>query len=246
MRRKRSDGQDTRHRLLEAAGAIFAHKGFWQASLAEICRTAGANIAAANYHFNSKEELYLAAWRHAQERMLKLYPPDGGVPEGASAEARLRGRILAIVRRMFDPHGHAFAIVQKESAFPTGLLTDALRDTVRPLREAFLALVRELIGPGVPEADVVLCLQSILAQCFSIRMYERAGGHTPAAKSTAASAHRKPPVPAREETIEAVANHVTSFSLGGILRLRREAATRAPKRRRPSRTRTTRQKDGRS
>ena len=55
MTTNRSAGLETRGRLLDAAGAIFADKGFRDATTAEICRRAKANIAAVNYHFGSKD-----------------------------------------------------------------------------------------------------------------------------------------------------------------------------------------------
>ncbi|HTL52972.1 MAG TPA: CerR family C-terminal domain-containing protein [Planctomycetota bacterium] len=226
MRRKRIDGQETRLRLLEAAGALFARKGFWEASLAEIGRDAKANIAAANYHFSSKEELYVAAWRHAHEKMLVLYPPDGGVPASAPAAERLRGRIHAILRRMFDPRGHDLAMIHKEIAFPTGLLSAALHETVRPLRQAFLQIVRELAGPHASEQQVTLCHLSVVTQCFGFRMHER---QSRSAEDTGGPSGRKnvqaAPADVSPEYIAAIAEHVTSFSLAGILRLRRAAGT---------------------
>ena len=55
----------TRTRLLGAAASVFARKGYGEATVAEICDEAEANISAVNYHFGSKEELYRSAWRHA-------------------------------------------------------------------------------------------------------------------------------------------------------------------------------------
>ena len=78
MRLQRSDGQDTRQRLLKAAAQIFAGKGYWKATLAEICKEAEANVAAANYHFGGKEALYVESWRFSFENSLKKYPPNGG------------------------------------------------------------------------------------------------------------------------------------------------------------------------
>jgi AcrR family transcriptional regulator len=71
MSNKRRDGLETRGRLLDAARAIFADKGFRDATTAEICRRAKATIAAVNYHFGGKERLYwkrmrcLSGWRNA-------------------------------------------------------------------------------------------------------------------------------------------------------------------------------------
>ncbi|MEO6565431.1 MAG: helix-turn-helix domain-containing protein, partial [Casimicrobiaceae bacterium] len=50
----------TKDRLLDAAEALFMEHGFEATSLRLITATAGANLAAANYHFGSKEELFQA------------------------------------------------------------------------------------------------------------------------------------------------------------------------------------------
>jgi AcrR family transcriptional regulator len=66
--------------LLDAACRTFAEKGYRDATIAEICQRAGANIAAVNYYFRDKETLYVEAWRLAFKRSLEAHPPDGGVP----------------------------------------------------------------------------------------------------------------------------------------------------------------------
>ena len=54
MKLKTSEGtagaghDETRRQLLEAAGVVFAERGFRDATVREICRRAGANIAAVN------------------------------------------------------------------------------------------------------------------------------------------------------------------------------------------------------
>ncbi|HSO08870.1 MAG TPA: TetR family transcriptional regulator, partial [Desulfoprunum sp.] len=63
MGRRKSGG--TREKLLSAASDVFVDKGFRDATVAEICRRAGANISAVNYYFGSKEALYQEAWRHS-------------------------------------------------------------------------------------------------------------------------------------------------------------------------------------
>jgi AcrR family transcriptional regulator len=51
------DGKDTREKLLDTAERLFAAQGFDATSLRQITTEAGANLAAVNYHFGSKEDL---------------------------------------------------------------------------------------------------------------------------------------------------------------------------------------------
>ena len=47
----------TKERILDSAERLFAEQGFAGASMRAITTAAGANLAAVNYHFGSKESL---------------------------------------------------------------------------------------------------------------------------------------------------------------------------------------------
>ncbi len=51
----------TRERLLDAAESLFADKGYHAVSMRDIAGRAKVNLAAAGYHFGSKEKLFLEA-----------------------------------------------------------------------------------------------------------------------------------------------------------------------------------------
>lgn len=53
----------TKERILGAAEALFAQRGFDGASLRQLTSTAGVNLAAVNYHFGSKEKLVEQVFR---------------------------------------------------------------------------------------------------------------------------------------------------------------------------------------
>src|ERR1700722_12315497 len=80
---------EPRVRLLEAAGQIFAEKGFKGGTVREIIQRAGVNIAAVNYYFRDKEGLYVEAVKAAACGRLPLENlvwPDGTPPEGKLAD----------------------------------------------------------------------------------------------------------------------------------------------------------------
>ena len=52
--------QDTKTRILDAAEALFTEHGFEATSLRQLTSAAAVNLAAVNYHFGTKEELFQA------------------------------------------------------------------------------------------------------------------------------------------------------------------------------------------
>ncbi|WP_404478866.1 TetR family transcriptional regulator [Novosphingobium sp. BL-52-GroH] len=59
-RRSHRSGVRTRLSILRAAEAVIAERGYESASLREITSRAGVDLALVNYHFGSKERLYIA------------------------------------------------------------------------------------------------------------------------------------------------------------------------------------------
>lgn len=53
----------TRDRLLDEAEDLFAQRGFHAVSVREITKAAQSNLAAVNYHFGNKQNLYLEVFR---------------------------------------------------------------------------------------------------------------------------------------------------------------------------------------
>ncbi len=208
MATERGSAANTRDRLLESARDVFAEKGFSDATVKEICEHADANIAAVNYYFGSKEELYVEAWESAFRESLRAHPPDGGVPEDAPAEERLFGRIRAMVHNVADEENQAFRIADKEMAKPTCLLHEVQQECVKPLMEEMHAVISELLGPQATEKDVYFCQTSVAAQCFGVLRHMRFHRRT--------EQPHPPPMEYVIRDIDGYAEHVGRFALAGI------------------------------
>lgn len=212
MRRQRKDAIETRQRLLAAASEVFAQKGFWETTHAEVCGKAKVNTAAVNYHFGSKENLYVEAWKYSFERSIAAHPPDGGVAPEAPVEKRLRGRILAFMHRIADPDNHEIEIMHKEMANPTGLLAEAIQQAIEPMQRRSRSIVQELLGDGASEQQVSFCEMSVMGQCFGPMLHLRRAKMGPGGL--------RPPGPPFRFCVEDLADHVTQFSLAGIRGIR--------------------------
>ena len=107
----------TRQHLLEAAGEVFAELGYRTATVREICERAGANIAAVNYHFGDKEQLYRAVLQETYQSAIKQYPADYGLRPNAMAEERLRAFVHSFLLRIFSngPSARRSEVSRRES-----------------------------------------------------------------------------------------------------------------------------------
>jgi AcrR family transcriptional regulator len=86
----------TRARILELAAGAFAREGYEGTSLNELIRESGLTKGAFYFHFSSKKELALAAFRFKQEQLVaRLFAEAAGQPD---ALAQLRELLRARVR----------------------------------------------------------------------------------------------------------------------------------------------------
>lgn len=99
----------TKERILDAAEALFMEHGFEATSLRSITATAGVNLAAVNYHFGSKEELFQAVLTRRldpmnRERVALLNDLERRAAPGAvSCEQILSAMFLPALNLARDP-----------------------------------------------------------------------------------------------------------------------------------------------
>jgi TetR/AcrR family transcriptional regulator, regulator of cefoperazone and chloramphenicol sensitivity len=158
---------ETRRQLLEVAGGVFAEVGFRNATVREICRRAGANIAAVNYHFGDKEALYTEVLRHSQQKAFEKYPPLLEVTADAPPEEKLRAFIQSFLLRIFNSGSTAWfgKIMSREMVEPTGALDLLVEERIRPMANLLRGIVAEVLDCSPHSEKVRLCCLSVVGQC---------------------------------------------------------------------------------
>ncbi|HLZ55107.1 MAG TPA: CerR family C-terminal domain-containing protein [Verrucomicrobiae bacterium] len=158
---------ETRRQLLEAAGGVFAEVGFRNATVREICRRAGANVAAVNYHFGDKETLYAEVLRHSQQKAFEKYPPLMGVPADAPPEEKLRAFVRSFLLRIFDDGSITWfgKMMSREMVEPTGALDALVAERLQPMADLLRGLVAEILDCSPDDEKVRLSCFSVVSQC---------------------------------------------------------------------------------
>lgn len=198
-------GEQTRERLLDAARAAFSELGFQGATVREICRRAGANVAAVNYHFGSKDGLLAEALHFESLKLLQ----ETNARAAACPEERLRLFLREFMRMLLDEQGGSkqCRIMARELADPTPALDQIVREAIAPLHDYLAGLVREIVGPGAGKAELYRCVHSIVGQCLYYH-------HS---HPVLQRLHADPHYGRRE--IDAIAQHIADFSLHGLKHL---------------------------
>jgi TetR/AcrR family transcriptional regulator, regulator of cefoperazone and chloramphenicol sensitivity len=203
--------QETRRRLLAAAGEVFADRGFHAATIKEITDKADASLAAVNYHFQDKAELYKAVLAKLAEDHSRIVPPDSAL--SGPAAMRLRQFVsffchAAIARQRASWEQ---VLMAREMAEPTDAL-DALNEQVlKPLTQKLSAIVAELLDVRPHHTAVGLAAASVLGQCIYYMKHRACIG-------------QMHPQLGDNPDIEQYANHVADFSLTGIRAMRKQLA----------------------
>jgi AcrR family transcriptional regulator len=199
---------DTKKKIIEAAGEIFAQKGFRFATVREICKNAGTHVGSVNYHFRDKEGLYEAVLQYSHRSVLEKYPPDLGVDQNSTPEERLKAFIHSFLLRILDEGVPAWQgkLMAQEFANPTNAVHKLIEKSIKPLHMYLGSIVRELLDVeknGKNETAVFLCSISIVGQCLQyFKGKEVIDAICPRGFST--------------KDVEMLTEQITLFSLGGI------------------------------
>jgi TetR/AcrR family transcriptional regulator, regulator of cefoperazone and chloramphenicol sensitivity len=203
--------ESTRQKILSAAGEVFAEEGFEGATIRAITERAGVNVAAVNYHFRDKAELYTKVVLEACAVQAALR--DAMADAAGSPEDRLRSIVHHFVRYLLDPARPDWMrrLKAREMADPTAALDELVEKNLRPLRDEFLRpTLRDLTDGRFSQREIGLIASSVMSQCLYFLQYQPI-------------IERLNPDFKIKSNIGEIADHVTRFSLAAIREMTRQA-----------------------
>jgi AcrR family transcriptional regulator len=174
----RPGGEESRARLLEAAGQMFADRGFDGVSVRQVAQRAKVNAAAVNYHFGGKGGLYHAVLKKLIEDTEPMFGPmilmlRGGVAAAAGDRAALAALAALLVRGLLTnvlSRAHfrwQIPILLREFQQPSKEFAMLLRERINPVHDAIAELVGAATGMSPHAPQTRLLTANMMAQCMS-------------------------------------------------------------------------------
>jgi AcrR family transcriptional regulator len=192
----------TRDKLIEAAGHVFAKRGYRATTIREICRRAGANVASVNYTFGGKMSLYTEVLRHSV-RAAQTAAMSAALDSSLSPEDTIRGVIRARLMSMCQetrPDWH-IRLVMHECSQPTSAMGRVVDEGMRPIYDRVRKAVGEMIGLPPDHETTRLCVNSIVGQILFYTF------------SRPVLAHLQPELKLTPNQLDRIADHIAEFSL---------------------------------
>ena len=153
---KKGRRESARDQILAAARELFAEKGYRDTTVREIARKAGANGAAVNYYFRSKDALYEAVFDEAFETLGRpLGDLVGSVRDQASWKAALEKWFdFMLGLFLLDEPGRALIrrLVAQERSAPTEFCRRIYDGVFLPVVDVFRTLLRMALPDEPPES----------------------------------------------------------------------------------------------
>jgi AcrR family transcriptional regulator len=193
----------TRDKLIEAAGPVFAERGYRAATIREICRRAGANVAAVNYTFGGKMSLYTEVLRHSMRAAGQAAAMSAALDSSLSPEGTIRGVIRARLMSLCQgprPDWH-IRLVMHEFSHPTPAMGRVVDEGMRPIYDRVRKAVAAIIGLPLDHETTRLSVNSIVGQILFYTF------------SQPVLARLQPELKLTPDQLDRIADHIAEFSL---------------------------------
>ena len=155
----------TKDRVLDVAERLFAEKGFAQTSLRDITAEAGVNLAAVNYHFQSKDHLIAAVFERRigpiNEKRLAMLDALEGQAAGRPlvVEDLVRVIVEPVLRLIATPEGACAAnLIGRAPTEPGEVFERLFTGHFSSVVARFVAAARRSL-PDLPDVEVFWRIQ---------------------------------------------------------------------------------------
>lgn len=157
----------TKERILDTAEALFAQKGYQAVSVREITSAARCNLAAVNYHFGNKENLYLevfkSRWAPRAGRIQESFRKSLAGRDSLSTTALVRALAQAFVEGPLSDEERLrhSQLMTREMTQPTKAFEHVAEKVIQPFFKELAERLRSVLTDKLGEEQMLLNIFSI-------------------------------------------------------------------------------------
>lgn len=159
----REDGKETRQLIIDCAGKLIAEKGYDKVTSKEICQMAQVNMGAVNYHFGSRDGLYLVVMQEAHDYLMNLEALQKISQSKVSAKEKVEGFFNLYIANVYGEHNWYLAVWAREVLNPTPFLEELLSRNALPKLTVVLDIFSEYTGLAKDDMRLHTCFFSTIA-----------------------------------------------------------------------------------
>ncbi len=199
----------SKERILQEAEALFAARGFYAVTIREITQAAHCNLAAVNYYFGNKQNLYMevfrSLWKPRARRILARFES----LLGSLGEVTLKGIVHAVAEAFIkgplsdDERLRHFQLMVREMARPTEAFEMVVGDVIGPFQRKLAELIRPFMAREMGQVALLLHAQSIISMVIHFNF-----ARNPVIRITGMEYD--------DVFKDALVKHVVQFSLSGL------------------------------
>ncbi|MBI2520815.1 MAG: TetR/AcrR family transcriptional regulator [Bdellovibrio sp.] len=148
---------DTRERILQVATDLFADRGFDGASVRAIAKKANVNLAAVNYHFSNKQNLYYEVLRHGIAQL--TFQMETLAQEKKRTTVEFSQNLYEMLLKNGPQLINNFKVLLNDFPLPGDLITN--QQAGPPGSEYILAILEQELGKKLSESDGLWAVRTI-------------------------------------------------------------------------------------
>jgi len=200
---------NARERLLNEAEKLFAMKGFAAVSVREITHEANCNLAAVNYYFGNKKNLYFDVFRfRILPRVKQVQTVFDAIltdQENISIREIISAFATAFFKSSFPDEAHELhaKLLGREMSEPTGAFEILFEEGMMPFLQKLYALFQKYCPGGIDEEHLKLNILSMLSMVLYF-----SHAQIPVSRFTGKEYSK--------DFKDCLMNHVIEFSLNGL------------------------------
>ena len=160
---KREDGKETRALIIECAGNLIGNLGYEKVTSKAICQMAKVNLAAVNYHFGSRDGLYLAVLEEVHNYFISLDALQRLYASDYTSKEKIERFFDFFLESVLDEKSWHVKVWAREVLVPSSFVKQVLSEQALPKISVVMKIFSEYTGLAEDDPKLYTCYFSAMA-----------------------------------------------------------------------------------